>query len=90
MFNADADEFTCKMGSSTFLIRIYFNQNADWQGVVQWLELNKTVAFRSVLELILLLNEAVDKTPAINGEHDFRSWGSMMSEGHYTDDFTRS
>jgi len=90
MFNANADEFTCKMGSSTFLIRIHFNQNADWQGVVQWLELNKTVPFRSVLELILLLNEAVEKTPAINGGQDFRSWGDLMSEGRCIDDFTQS
>lgn len=86
MFNRDLDKYTCKMGGSTFLIRIHFKQNANWQGTIQWLEMNKTVPFRSVLELIFLLNEAMDKTPTANGELDFRSWENLISESCYSDD----
>lgn len=84
MFQAD-DKYTYKMGGSTFLIRIHFKQNANWQGTIQWLEQDKTVPFRSVLELMYLLNEAVDKSPG-EGELDFRSWENLAGGSIYTHD----
>ena len=76
----DNEEFSCKIGGSTFLIRIYFKQHANWQGTIQWLEADKTVPFRSVLELIALLNEAVDKNLPANEGLDFRSWENLKPE----------
>lgn len=70
----DMDMYQCKVGGVTFLIRIYFKQHANWQGTVQWLEANKTIPFRSVLELIALLNEAVEKISPENQGLDFRTW----------------
>lgn len=86
MFHSDVNKYTCKMGGSTFLIRIHFKQNSNWQGTIQWLEMNKTIPFRSVLELIFLLNEAVEQTPSARGELDFRSWNNIELENRYSDD----
>ncbi|MDE6107738.1 MAG: hypothetical protein K2F83_03560 [Oscillospiraceae bacterium] len=44
---------------ATFSVRIIFRQNASWQGSVSWLEGKKEENFRSVLELILLMDGAL-------------------------------
>ncbi len=44
---------------ATFSLRILFYQNASWQGNVHWLEKNKTISFRSALELIVLFDSAL-------------------------------
>lgn len=44
---------------ATFALRILFRQNASWQGSVTWLEGKKEQSFRSVLELILLMDSAL-------------------------------
>ena len=45
---------------ATFAVRILFRQNASWQGSVTWLEGNREESFRSVLELILLMDSALE------------------------------
>ena len=50
----------CNMGNrQTFLVHIVENQNATWQGDVTWLDEEKTDSFRSLLELIKLMDLAV-------------------------------
>ena len=44
---------------ATFAIRILFRQNMSWQGTVTWLEGQQEQSFRSVLELILLICNAL-------------------------------
>lgn len=44
---------------ATFAVRVLFRQNASWQGSVTWLEGRREESFRSVLELILLMDSAV-------------------------------
>ena len=44
---------------ATFEIRILFRQNASWQGSMLWIEEGRTHSFRSVLELILLMDSAL-------------------------------
>lgn len=44
---------------ATFSVRILFRQNASWQGSVAWLEGKREESFRSVLELILLMDSAL-------------------------------
>ena len=49
-----------KSGSvATFSIRILFRQNASWQGSLTWIEGNQEEYFRSVLELIVLMDNAI-------------------------------
>jgi len=44
---------------ATFQIRILFRQHASWQGSILWLGERREERFRSVLELILLLDSAL-------------------------------
>ncbi|MEG2221777.1 MAG: hypothetical protein RRY95_03515 [Oscillospiraceae bacterium] len=44
---------------ATFSLRVLFRQNASWQGSVTWQEQHREESFRSVLELLLLLNSAL-------------------------------
>ena len=45
--------------AATFSIRVLFRQNASWQGSVTWIETGQEESFRSVLELLLLMDSAV-------------------------------
>jgi len=45
--------------AATFLVRVLFRQNASWQGSLTWLEGDKSQSFRSVLELVLLMDSAL-------------------------------
>ena len=44
---------------ATFAVRRLFRQNASWQGSIVWLDKNQEQSFRSVLELILLFDNAL-------------------------------
>ncbi|MEA4934630.1 MAG: hypothetical protein VB071_13765 [Lawsonibacter sp.] len=44
---------------ATFAVRILFRQNASWQGSITWLEGGMEQGFRSVLELVLLMDSAL-------------------------------
>ena len=44
---------------ATFALRVLFRQNASWQGSVSWLEGGQEESFRSVLELLILMNSAL-------------------------------
>ena len=52
-----------RMGKmSTFAVQILFRRNASWQGNIIWLDKKQTQNFRSVLELIVLINSALEET----------------------------
>ncbi len=44
---------------ATFKIKVLFRRSASWQGTVSWAEEQKEVSFRSVLELVKLLDSAL-------------------------------
>jgi hypothetical protein len=48
-----------KPDKGNFLLKVLYTQNNDIQGTILWLEEEKTVNFRSFLELTTLLSEAV-------------------------------
>ncbi len=50
---------TRKGALATFEIQILFRQNSSWQGMVVWKEKKMEQSFRSVLEMILLLDSAL-------------------------------
>ena len=45
----------------TFIVRIQYRQNATWQGHVTWVEENKTLPFRSALELIKMIDSTKEE-----------------------------
>lgn len=56
---------TLKTGAAaTFTIRVLFRQNASWQGTITWMERKQEQSFRSVLELILLMDNALSNQEA--------------------------
>lgn len=44
-----------------FYIQIYYRQNSSWQGEVRWQNGSQKMYFRSVLELLKLLDSACEK-----------------------------
>ena len=44
----------------TFVIEVIDQQNASWQGTVNWVNKGKKENFRSVLELIRLMDSALE------------------------------
>lgn len=48
-----------KKKSGTFVVHVKCCENATWQGEVTWAEENRKENFRSVLELIRLMDEAL-------------------------------
>lgn len=53
--------------TATFQLRILFRQNASWQGSVAWVEGRREESFRSVLELLLLMNSAMECGEPVRG-----------------------
>ena len=49
-------------GRATFTVQVTYRQNATWQGTVTWLEEGKQSHFRSALELIKLMDSALEET----------------------------
>ncbi len=44
----------------TFIVRVQHRQNSSWQGRLTWIEEDKTVYFRSIWEMIKLVESALD------------------------------
>lgn len=64
--NNAQEEFAFSHGAKgTFMVRVYYCQNASWQGTVQWMDEGKTQNFRSMLELIHLMNDALGDDQSI-------------------------
>ena len=57
-----ADEILNEVGKkSTFVVKVQYRQNATWQGKVLWAETGKSCNFRSALELLKLIDGALDE-----------------------------
>lgn len=62
---------------ATFVVKIQYRQNATWQGQVTWAEKNRTVNFRSALELLKLIDGTMEKE---NEDWNPSSEGSVYME----------
>jgi len=62
-----------KSSKCTFEISVRYRQNATWQGQITWVERNLQQNFRSVLEMLKLMDEALTE-----GEDDA---GTIVWEG---------
>ncbi len=58
----------------SFFVRILFRQNTSWQGEIQWMEGQKTRRFRSALELLSLIEEALELSESLEACYEFRHW----------------
>jgi len=48
-----------KTKPNTFVIQILYRENATWQGTVKWVDGKKELRFRSAMELIKIMEEAM-------------------------------
>ena len=55
----------------TFEIEVKYRQNATWQGQIHWVDKNLKQNFRSVLEMLKLMDEAITDTAS---EHAPVTW----------------
>ena len=44
---------------ATFMVQVQFRQNATWQGTITWAEEKKACRFRSTLEMVKLMDNAL-------------------------------
>ncbi len=44
----------------TFVINVLYRQNASWQGTIEWIERGIELYFRSVLELIRIMDSVIN------------------------------
>ena len=62
------DEMLSKRGDiGTFVVRVQHRQHSSWQGRVTYLEKDKTVYFRSALELMKIIDGALDEAEQKGG-----------------------
>lgn len=54
----------------TFIVKILSSANSTWQGSVTWAEETKTEYFRSALELLKLIDGAINQYDIEGGSHE--------------------
>ena len=50
-----------KKNIGTFVLKILNRQNSTWQGNITWVEKQKSENFRSALEMLKLIDNALDE-----------------------------
>ena len=58
----------------TFVVRVQHRQNSSWQGSITWTERNQTIYFRSVWEMIKLIESAMDTVSEQEEDSFEASW----------------
>ena len=44
----------------TFMVQVKNTENGTWQGYIEWIESKKKVTFRSALEMLRLMDSAIN------------------------------
>lgn len=58
------------MKKQTFVLEIIGDQNQSWQGRLEWIQGKKQQNFRSVMEMLVLLESAVPKDEVDTGSSE--------------------
>ena len=59
---------------ATFTIQIQFQQHSTWQGTIAWAEGGKRQKFRSELEMLKLMMEAVSADESDETKKTLNTW----------------
>lgn len=54
-----SNDHITKIGGCSFIITIHHTENNSWQGAIEWLDTRQKIHFRSALEMMQLLDQAV-------------------------------
>lgn len=57
----------------SFIVRLQHRQNSSWQGTLTWMERDKTVHFRSIWEMIKLVESALNENGSMENSSE-PSW----------------
>jgi len=69
------DELLRHRGSfGNFIIKVQHRENSTWQGRITWVDENKTVSFRSVWEMMKLMENALDTACQPKDRESERDW----------------
>ena len=68
------------MKKQTFVIDIIDQQNASWQGSVQWINTGKKENFRSALELLRLIDSALAEEKKNSDGEEKEDWCAALAE----------
>lgn len=58
--------------TETFIVKVMNQQNATWQGSVTWVDEQREQYFRSALELLKLIDGALEKKNNQDSDNDKR------------------
>lgn len=58
----------------TFIVRVQHRQNNTWQGRITWADKNKTLAFRSIWEMVHLMESALYENAGPDEVPEIQSW----------------
>ena len=58
-FDAPDTQWAQTGNLATFHVKVLFRQNSSWQGMIRWVDGKKEESFRSVLELLILIDSAL-------------------------------
>lgn len=65
-----------KGNEGTFMVHVMYRQNSTWQGEIVWVEQKKKQKFRSALELIRLIDSAVEEDE--NSSEGTEDWNEAL------------
>ena len=65
---------------ATFVVEVQFQQNNTLQGTIRWLEEKRSQRFRSALELMKLMDDAVNRGNDRNGPAEELEWQPVPSD----------
>lgn len=71
-FKFSQNKSKCSELPCTFIIKVMHAERNTIQGYIQWLEMEKTIPFRSYMELLHLTQDALQTLE--DGSVDFRYW----------------
>ncbi len=49
-----------KMEKQTFVVEVVDHQRSTWQGHISWVQGNKKISFRSVMEMLYLMDSVIN------------------------------
>ena len=60
--------------TETFIVRVQHRQNNTWQGRITWADKNKTLNFRSIWEMVHLMEDAIYEDAPPEEIPEVQSW----------------
>ena len=81
MKSSAQDNIRSISGGVQFYVDIRYQQNSSWQGSIQRLDTGETIYFRSELEMLTLMQSAVQENQLLSDEKEkLRNWSKKPKE----------